>query len=313
MNKNSTNDNLYIGDEIDLFDMINVLYQKKLFISLFTLIFGIVSIFIALSIPNKYTSDVHLSLAIEASKTSSLVSRYGGLASMAGIDLPEGESSKKDLALEILNSRRFISKFIENRGILIPLMASKKWDPFQNKLILDDEIYDIKKKQWVRDVKHPYKPMPSYQESYEFWHENIFSLSENKDTGFIKINITHHSPYIARDWALWLVDDLNNDMRNQDISEATKSLEYLYKELENVSYDELNELIYSLIEEDIKVLSMANTKAEYIFKIIDPPVVSEKKSYPSRALICILITLIGAILACTIVLIRNFLLTNKFS
>ena len=155
--------------------------------------------------------------------------------------------------------------------------------------------------------------MPSYQESYEFWHENIFSLSENKDTGFIKINITHHSPYIARDWALWLVDDLNNDMRNQDISEATKSLEYLYKELENVSYDELNELIYSLIEEDIKVLSMANTKAEYIFKIIDPPVVSEKKSYPSRALICILITLIGAILACTIVLIRNFLLTNKFS
>ena len=105
--------------------------------------------------------------------------------------------------------------------------------------------------------------------------------------------------------ALWLVDDLNNDMRNQDISEATKSLEYLYKELENVSYDELNELIYSLIEEDIKVLSMANTKAEYIFKIIDPPVVSEKKS-SSRALICILITLLGAILACTIVLIKIF-------
>ena len=55
---------------------------------------------------------MHLSLAIEASKTSSLVSRYGGLASMAGIDLPEGESSK-DLALEILNSRRFISKFMK--------------------------------------------------------------------------------------------------------------------------------------------------------------------------------------------------------
>ena len=97
MNKNSTNDNLYIGDEIDLFDMINVLYQKKLFISLFTLIFGIVSIFIALSIPNKYTSDVHLSLAIEASKTSSLVSRYGGLASMAGIDLQRVNLQKKIL------------------------------------------------------------------------------------------------------------------------------------------------------------------------------------------------------------------------
>lgn len=305
MNISSQNDGLFIDSEIDLFDLIKILYKRKLFISIFVFIFGLSSIFIALSIPNKYTSDIHLSSAIETSKTSNLVSKYGGLASMAGINLPEGESSKKDLALEILNSRRFISNFIEKRDILIPLMASKEWNSYENKLILDDEIYDVETNKWVREVNHPYVAKPSKQESYEYWHEEIFSFSENKDTGFIKINITHHSPYMARDWALWLVEDLNNDMRDQDILEATKSLEYLYKELERVSYDELRNLIYSLIEEDIKVLSVANTKAEYIFKIIDPPVVSEKKSEPSRALICIIITLIGGMLACIIVLFRD--------
>ena len=211
MNITVKDDELFVDDEIDLFDLIKILFNHKFFILITVFIFGLSSILIALSIPNKYTSDIHLSLAIETSQTSSLMNKYGGLASMAGIDLPEGEASKKDLALEILNSRRFVSKFIDSRDILIPLMASKDWNSYENKLIIDDEIYDIKKNKWVRDVTHPYKQKPSNQEAHEYWHKEVYSLSENKETGFIKINITHHSPYMARDWASWLVKDLNNN------------------------------------------------------------------------------------------------------
>ena len=70
-------------------------------------------------------------------------------------------------------------------------------------------------------------------------------------------------------------------MRENDIEQSTKSLEYLYRELERVNYDD-NTLLYNLIEEDIKILSIANIKSEYIFKIIDPAIVPQLKSAPSR-------------------------------
>ena len=38
---------------------------------------------------------------------------------------------------------------------------------------------------------------PSPQESYKIF-KNIFSISENLETGFVKISIDHQSPHIAK-------------------------------------------------------------------------------------------------------------------
>lgn len=43
---------------------------------------------------------------------------------------------------------------------------------------------------------------------------------------------------------------------------------------------------------------------EYVFKTIDPPVVSEKKREPRRALICLLGFLVGFIVSVFLVLVR---------
>ena len=145
----------------------------KLIISI-TSIFGIVSIFIALSIPNQYTSQVLLSPTFETSQTSRLLDQYGSFASMAGIDLPKGQASKKDIAIEVLNSRNFITNFIKDRDILVPLMASKDWNHQTNELEIDSDIYDAKSKKWVREISYPFSPKPSYQEAYEHWHRSIF-------------------------------------------------------------------------------------------------------------------------------------------
>jgi len=309
--ENQIEENLLVNHEINFFELFQILWKKKLLILIVTSLFGIASIIIALSIPNKYTSEVLLSPTNKSSQTSSLFDQYGGLASVAGIDLPEGEASKKDIAIEILNSRNFITNFIINRNILVPLMASENWNHETNEIIIDKEMYDSKSEKWIREISYPFTPKPSYQEAYEHWHKNIFSLSNDKDKGFVKVSITHHSPYIASEWALWLIEDLNNYIRQDDIEESTKSLEYLYQELERVNYDELNTLLYNLIEEDIKTLSIANTKSEYIFKIIDPAIVPQEKSAPSRALICIIITFIGGILICLFVLYKHYLFPKK--
>ena len=52
---------------------------------------------------------------------------------------------------------------------------------------------------------------------------------------------------------------------------------------------------------------LANVRDEYVFKTIDPPLVPLEKTGPSRSLLCIVITLIGAALGTMVVLLRNYL------
>jgi LPS O-antigen subunit length determinant protein (WzzB/FepE family) len=56
---------------------------------------------------------------------------------------------------------------------------------------------------------------------------------------------------------------------------------------------------------------LTKVRTEYVFKTIDPPIVPEKKAKPKRALICALGTLLGLMLAITVVLIRHFHFTRK--
>ena len=42
---------------------------------------------------------------------------------------------------------------------------------------------------------------------------------------------------------------------------------------------------------------LAASNEDYVFKIIDPPIASEERSKPNRALICIIGVLIGFLLA----------------
>ena len=61
-----------------------------------------------------------------------------------------------------------------------------------------------------------------------------------------------------------------------------------------------------LIEKQTKTVMLANASDEYVFQVIEPPVAPELKSEPKRALICVLGTLLGGMLAVLFVLIRHY-------
>ena len=46
----------------------------------------------------------------------------------------------------------------------------------------------------------------------------------------------------------------------------------------------------------MQTLMLANSRAEYLFKTIDPAIAPERKSRPWRTLICVLGTLLGGML-----------------
>jgi len=292
-------------DEIDLRELFRRLWAGKWLIGGITFAAAVIAVIVALMLPNIYRAEALLAPNDQegAGGLSALAAQYGGLASLAGINLGGGSADKTALGLEVLKSRKFISEFIKRHDILVPLMAAKSWDAGSGELEIESNDYDIVAKKWIREVSPPKKTIPSMQEAHEQFM-GILSVSQDQQSGFIKVAVEHFSPAIAKQWVDWLIDDINTSIMRQDVAEAEQAIEYLNKQIENTSLAGMRNVFYSLIEEQTKTVLLAKVTDEYMLKTLDPAVAPEVKAEPKRSLIVILATLLGGSLGILVQFIR---------
>lgn len=283
-------------DEIDLRELFSIIWQGKWIIIVFTAVIAIASVLYALSLPNIYKSEALLAPASEQ-KGAGLSGQLGGLAALAGVSIGgTGEIDKATLAIQIMQSREFVSRFIEKHDILIPLFATQSWQPDTNELIIDPEIYNTTTATWVRKVKAPLKAEPSMQEAHKAFIK-LLTVSTEKTSGLVTVAVEHHSPYIAHKWVKALVQDINDEMRRRDMQEAQRSINYLSKQINETTLSEVRATLFSLIEEQTKTLMLTSVRDEYAFQTIDPAIVPELKFAPKRALIVAVATVLAGMLA----------------
>ena len=293
-------------DEIDLRELFSVIWQGKWLIITITAVFAIGAVIFAIKQPNIYKSEALLAPASEEQSggLSALAGQFGGLASMAGINLGGGGGvDKTQMAIEVMKSRRFTSQFIQRHKIMPDLMAVDKWNMSDNSITYDEELYSLNSNSWVREVNAPFKPEPSMQEAYKKFTK-VISVKTLKDTGMITVSVEHLSPYIAQQWVIWLVEDINKVMKERDVTEANRSREFLTKQIALTNVADIRSILYKLIEEQAKTIMFAEVRDEYVFKTIDPAVIPEVKSGPKRALICVLGTLLGGLLSVAMVIVQ---------
>lgn len=292
------------NEDLDLILFIKILWLKKFLIISVTLFSAIFSVFYALSIPNVYTSS---SLLVPAGEQDSLSSKLGslsGLAGLAGVSLPKG-SDKTPEALSRINSYDFfINEFFPYIN-LEDLMAVKKWDYQSNQITYNEKLYDSEKNKWVRKVKLPRKPKPSKQEAYKIYQE-IINTSQDPKTSFVNISITHQSPNIAKAWLEIVIKNINLHMKELDKSIAENSINFLNETALNTSKSQIKVVISKLLEDQIQDLMLAEATDDYAFNPITSPIAPERKSKPSRPVICILITMLGGLLGIIIAMCSHY-------
>mgnify|MGYP006079190503 CR=1 FL=1 len=301
----SDNTNFYHDDEISLKELFLILWSRKKTIIFITSLSAFLSILIALSITNTYTSK---SLLSPTEPQDSLSSKLGGLSSisgMAGFSLPNSPSSQSQEGIERIKSFEFFSTFFLPNIKLENIMAVKKWIRQENILIYNKKLFDADSNKWVRDVQYPKKEMPSEQEAYKVY-KKILTVTEDDNTSFISISIDHKSPIIAKKWVDIIINEINESMRKIDADTAKKSVSYLNETAKTVKIQSMKEIISSLLENQIKTLMLISSNKSYVFKVIDSPIISEEKSKPNRALICIFGTLLGGMLSLFIVFFLHY-------
>ena len=289
---------------VNVGDLMRTLWSGKWIIAVFTAVFAAGSVWYALSLSNFYTSTARLTQAEQSSNSlSSLVQQYSGLASVAGLSLG-GDDEQIGYAIEVLQSRRFLQILLDKYDILVPLIAADGWDPESNELSIDPRLYDVETRQWVREVRPPFSAQPSLEEAYEVW-QTAFKV--NRSGTFVSLSLQHFSPHLTQDWLSTVIMEINSFVKAQEVEEAERSINYLVEEVERTKVAESKTLLYDLIQRQTETIMLANVRDEYVFKTIDPPLVPHEKTGPSRSLLCIVITLIGAALGTLVALMRDYL------
>jgi uncharacterized protein involved in exopolysaccharide biosynthesis len=172
---------------------------------------------------------------------------------------------------------------------LLPVLFSQQWDADRGEWRLDA-------REW-----------PDFRDGVRYFHKHILKVHEDRNTGLVTVAVEWTDPVLAAEWAGSIVRRLNDRMRERALREAETNVAYLQAELAKTSVVTLQQSIGRLLETELQKLMLARGNEEFAFKVVDPAEVPKSPSRPRRALIAVLGTILGSILAVSGVLISNAL------
>tara|TARA_A100001388_G_C28749630_1_gene491428 strand:- start:790 stop:1725 length:936 start_codon:yes stop_codon:yes gene_type:complete len=304
MNNEISNNHLEVN-EVSFKKIISLCIDHKYIFSFVVAAITIASLIFSLLLPNIYRAQVILSpVSMDTNLASSLGGGLGGLASFAGIDIQSGNAKKTDEAVAILSSLEFFKIISNKNNLAVPLLASSGWNREKNSLKIKSNIYNESSKTWVRKPKSPRGVIPTDIELFEEFQE-IFLVSKDSKTGFVILSLDFYSPHLAKKWLDSIVLEINNLIRERDITTAEKSISALNDRITKTNLSEVKNALSTLIQEQTKTIVFAESTEEYAFITISPAYVPEIKHSPSRALIVSLGLLLGITLGIFLILLIN--------
>jgi len=275
--------------------LLRLMWRKKVFILVVTLSAAIFSLIYTLSLPNLFKSTGIL-VPVNLTSGNSNIGSLGSLSSMVGINIDQNDN-KKEEALEFLTSYKFFNEVLGGDSMKLELFAVNSWDSESNEFTYDSNIYDVNSKKWTRrSLFGQHKGEPSMQETHKAFLE-MLTINESMQSGFVYISFEHLSPYYSQEIVENIIQKINKYFKDQDEELANNKQEYLTQLINQTSLSEMRDVLANLIKQEIQIIAVANSVEDYVFKVLEPPIIPEKKSKPMRSVICILLTFGGFILA----------------
>lgn len=180
--------------------------------------------------------------------------QVGALAALAGLPRLTGANSQE--AVAVLESRAFTADFIQERGLL-PILFADDWDSQAGR--------------WRFQEGRE----PALADGVQLFAEDIRRISTDLNTGLVRLSLEWSDPVQVADWANDLVRRLNSVLREREIIDASRSLEYLHRQIAGSDVVEVRSALFMLVEEQEKRRMLASVNDEFAFRVLDPAVVPE--------------------------------------
>ena len=255
------------------FSLVDVFRAFKSYIQYFYILIPIGFIFsfiISIYLTPLYSSDILVSDNTDSNETSS--SAIGGLASLAGIQLPQA-NNKSLSTLATLNSKTFLKAFI------------KEYD-LKPKIFKD--LWLEKTNSWSGEEPSDLGAVGELKKLIEI---------KKVEGGLVRIIVSTYDPEFSLFIANKIVFFINDYMRKSAIEESENLIKFLEKEAVKSSLSDVKLKIFTLIQENIAEKSLANVRQEFIYKVIDKAYLSDYPSYPNKLQIRLSGVILGFLLA----------------
>ena len=255
------------------FSLVDIFRAFKRYIQFFYILIPIGFIFsfiISIYLTPLYSSDILVSDNSDSNETSS--SAIGGLASLAGIQLPQA-NNKSLSTLATLNSKTFLKAFI------------KEYD-LKPKIFKD--LWVEKTNSWSGEEPSDLGAVGELKKLIEI---------KKVEGGLVRIIVSTYDPEFSLFIANEIVFFINNYMRKSAIEESENLIKFLEKEAVKSSLSDVKLKIFTLIQENIAEKSLANVRQEFIYKVIDKAYLSDYPSYPNKLQIRLSGVILGFLLA----------------
>jgi uncharacterized protein involved in exopolysaccharide biosynthesis len=196
-------------------------------------------------------------------------SPLGGLASGFGLGPRDPDTEE---ALAVLTSREFTERFIISENLMPKLISRLCSIPLP-----------------------PGRCPPTLARAYKYFDTKIRSITQDRKTGLITMQIDWTDRNDAAHWSNQLISQLNDEMRRRAIAKADTSLEFLQKEVQATRTVEARDAISRLMEAQLKQRMLANVTQDYSFRVVDKAISSdgEEPIRPRKALLSGLGALVG--------------------
>jgi len=177
-----------------------------------------------------------------------LIGQLGGVSSLLGLGLGSESAARRNLA--VFKSRVFAEQFIQAKS-LMPLLFEKRWD--------------ANAKTWKNDGKDP----PTLTEGVRKL-EKLRTISEDRRAGLVTVSIDWRDPATASRLANDMFSFANQMLRQQAIDESEATIRYLDLQIAQTQAVGVREALSRVLEGQMKTETLARTRSDFAFRIIDP-------------------------------------------
>lgn len=243
------------------------------FVVIFTSIVTVTTILYSLIVTPIYESTASLTHSSASSRSQSSSSSIQSVANIVSADLggEAATSSEAKIAISRILSRDYFKR-IYNDQILLSCLSGPCDLSSKNSAEPDKESTSINTNK------------PPFMVAYRHFR-SVFNIFPNKE--IVTFSFRHSSPEIAQEFLTWLVSDTNNFIRDHDVDQANRTIDFLNERLTSTRNLELQKLISALIQKEIQTLSLSEKTEYFAFEIVDSPFVPQNRIYPKRSLMVV--------------------------
>jgi uncharacterized protein involved in exopolysaccharide biosynthesis len=229
-----------------------------------------------------YESSVVLIPAGEpGAGSASALGNLGGLAALAGLNLPRVDRREEYLA--VLRSRSFASDFAVSSELLPTIQAESRG--LVSKL-LNSTLSDY--------------------DATEVFRHNIMRIEEEARSGITRVTVRWYDQMQAAEWANAVAASINSTLRERAIRDSARLVDYLNTQIQKAESLEVRQALYSALETELKSNAIAQVREDYAYRVLDPAIPSPLAVSPNLPLRVLVGCLFGTVVAILVVGIRRF-------